>query len=73
MDFAGALALLRAGKRIAREVWDDGEWLILGTLSLGGTEVGANIYLIKSSGEYDVWGVETPDILAKDWGEYLVN
>ena len=61
-NFTNALTLLAAGKKVAREVWDDETYLEMRD---------GDLYKITQAGKKRCFDLDIEDLLADDWQEYF--
>ena len=67
-DFGGALNLLRDGKRVTRDGWnDEGQYLELQTPDDNSKMRKSYIYISPVDGEFVPWVASQTDFLAEDW------
>ncbi len=68
MDFGAALAVLKAGGRVARSGWNGkGMWLRLQRPAAGSEMTLPYVYMATAQGDLVPWLASPPDILSEDW------
>lgn len=73
LDFGDALAVLRAGGRVARRGWNGrGMWLALQRPDANSKMTLPYIYMSTVTGDLVPWLASQTDLLAEDWEQLRV-